>query len=91
MEQRDFFISYHESDKKWAEWAYGVLVREGHTIHIRGKATMGGSKTKNAADFVGHSKAFIGSVAPLGFNTPPLGAATAGGAGDLFPRIRKDL
>jgi hypothetical protein len=25
----------------------------------------------------------------LGFNSPPLGAVTAGGAGDLFPRIRK--
>ena len=32
-------------------------------------------------------KIIIRSVAPLGFNTPPLGAVTAGGAGDLFPRI----
>ena len=26
---------------------------------------------------------------PLGFNSPPLGAVNTGGAGDLFPRIRK--
>jgi hypothetical protein len=30
-------------------------------------------------------------VALLGFNTPPLGALHNGGAGDLFPRIRKDF
>jgi len=28
---------------------------------------------------------FIGSVAPLGFNTPPLGAVTAGGYGGFVP------
>jgi hypothetical protein len=28
---------------------------------------------------------------PLGLNTPPLGAVKTGGAGDLFPRIRKDF
>jgi hypothetical protein len=27
----------------------------------------------------------------LGFNSPPLGAVKTGGAGDLFPRIRKDF
>jgi hypothetical protein len=27
----------------------------------------------------------------LGFNTPPLGALLTGGAGDVFPRIRKDF
>jgi hypothetical protein len=27
----------------------------------------------------------------MGFNTPPLGAVKTGGAGDLFPRIRKDF
>jgi hypothetical protein len=35
--------------------------------------------------------AFIKGVALLGFNTPPLGALPAGGAGDLFPSIRKDF
>jgi hypothetical protein len=34
---------------------------------------------------------FIKGVALLGFNTPPLGALPTGGAGDLFPRIRKDF
>jgi hypothetical protein len=32
---------------------------------------------------------FIKGVALLGFNTPPLGALFAGGAGDLFPRYAK--
>jgi hypothetical protein len=35
--------------------------------------------------------AFIKAVALLGFNTPPLGALHTGGAGDLFPRIRKNF
>jgi hypothetical protein len=30
-------------------------------------------------------------ILKMGFNTPPLGAVKTGGAGDLFPRIRKDL
>jgi hypothetical protein len=36
-------------------------------------------------------RGFIKGVALLGFNTPPLGALLTGGAGDLFPRIRKDF
>jgi hypothetical protein len=30
-------------------------------------------------------------ILKMGFNTPPLGAVKTGGAGDLFPRIRKDF
>ena len=34
---------------------------------------------------------FIKGVTLLRFNTAPLGAVGTGGAGDLFPRIRKDF
>jgi hypothetical protein len=34
---------------------------------------------------------FMYPFIPLGLNTPPLGAVRTGGAGDLFPRIRKDF
>ena len=37
MEQRDFFISYNDSDKEWAEWVDEILARNGLTTYMRGK------------------------------------------------------
>jgi tetratricopeptide (TPR) repeat protein len=35
MEKRDFFISYTETDEKWAKWIAGVLEDNGYTTYLK--------------------------------------------------------
>src|SRR5579872_7118171 len=33
-EMKDFYVSYHESDRSWAEWVAWLLEAEGHTVEL---------------------------------------------------------
>ena len=59
MEERDFFISYTESDKAWAEKIADALIADGYDVYIQAKDSITGDFVSNMEDFFENSQGVI--------------------------------
>lgn len=60
MEQRDFFISYTNSDEPWARWIADVLKSNGYTVYVQALDIKPGDNfLEKMNEFLKHSRNFI--------------------------------